>query len=85
MDHTRSSDQEGEEGNTDGNRSREDGFEEMLCTLNGSMPARYSFSDLLQIAVDDHDRIINNHAQCHNQCSQGYGIQFQPESMEQAQ
>lgn len=83
--HARNHNQEGEERDTDGQRSREDGFKEMRGTINGRMPARHPLSDFLQITVDYDDGIVHNHSQGHNQGCQRHGVQFDAKGIKESQ
>ena len=77
--------QKREEGDTDGQRSRQDGLEEMNRTVYRGMPARHSLRQAFQIAVYNHDRIVHNHSQGNNQGCQRNRIKFHPEGMKQSQ
>ena len=57
----------------------------MCCRLYGSFPSVHSLSDKFHVGVDDDDGVVDNHSQCHNECCEGYGVQFYMEREEQSQ
>ena len=53
--------------------------------INRSLPACLSLGHHLQIGVDNHNGVVDNHTQCHNQGSQRHRVQLDVEHIEQAQ
>ena len=46
------------------------------------MPTTHSRVYFLDIRVDDYDRIVHNHPQCHNKRSQRNGVEFYAHGVE---
>ena len=82
---SRHDDEEGEEGHRDTQRGGKDGFQEVYGGINRSLPARLSLSHHLQIGVDNHDGVVDNHTQRHNQGGQRHRIQLDVEHIEQTE
>ena len=53
--------------------------------IDGCLPAGLALSHHLHIRVDDHDRVIDNHSQGYDQCSQRHRVQLDAEHVEGAQ
>lgn len=85
VDHAFGRQQEGEECDADGQRSRENRFEEMFGTFDQGVPARHAFGQTLHIAVDDDDGVIDDHAERHDQRGERHGVQLDAEGVEQPQ
>ena len=85
VDHAFSRQQEGEERDADGQRSRQNRAEEVFGAFDRSVPARHAFSQTLHIAVDDDDGVIDDHAERHDQCGERHGVQLDAEGVEQPQ
>ena len=83
--HACRSQQEGEKRDADGQRSRQDGLEEVCGTQDRGVPTGHAFAKFLQIVVDDDDAIVHNHAQSHDERGQRHGVQFNVEAIEQSQ
>ena len=76
MEHTLHRDEERIEDGTDADGSQEHGHKILAGRLYGGIKGLKAFAQILQIAIDDHDRVIDNHSQHHNQCRQRHDIQF---------
>ena len=77
--------EEREEGNTDRQRRRENGLQEMSRTFDRSMPAGLSLANLLQIIINDDNRVVYDHTQRDDQRRQCNSIQLKPKRIEKSQ
>ena len=66
----------GEEDGADAYRGQKHGPEILLHALYGCLHAAHAASQILQIAVYDHDAVVHNHAQHHDEACQGDDVQF---------
>lgn len=83
--HSRRCEEEREESDAYGERCREYGLEEMGGALYRGMPARHALANLLEVVVDDDDRVVDNHAERQHEHGQRHRVQLEVETVEQAQ
>ena len=76
MEHTLHRDEEGVENGTDADSSQQHRHKILLGRVDGRFLGLIAFAEILQIAVDDHDGIVDHHSQHHNQCCQRHDVQF---------
>ena len=76
--------EEREECHRDTQRSGEDRLQEVDGGIDAGLQAGLALGHHLHIGVDDHDGVVHNHSQGHNQCCQCHGVQFDAEHVEGA-
>ena len=76
MEHTLHGDQERIEDGADTDGGQQHGHEVLSGRLDGGIKRLETFTQILQITINYHNRIIYNHSQHHNKRRQGYNVQF---------
>ena len=77
-------DEEGEERHRDTQRRGEDRLQEVDGGIDAGLQAGLALGHHLHIGVDNHDGVVHNHSQGHNQCRQRHGVQLYAEHVEGA-
>ena len=76
VEHTLHRDEERIENGTDADSGQEHGHKILAGRLYGGIKGLEAFAQILQIAINDHNRVIYYHSQHHNQCRQCHDVQF---------
>ena len=76
MEHALHREEKGEEDGADADGGQQHRHEVLACRLNGGIEGLEALAKIFQIAVNHHDRVVDNHSQYHNECRQCHDIQF---------
>ena len=65
--------------------TNEDALQEVACGLYGALPSCHARCKVVDISVDDDDRVVDDHSQRHDESGQRHSVQLQIEDVEQTQ
>ena len=82
--HAFKGEQQRKEGDRDAQRGGDDRLEELAGSRGRGVPAAHALVDVLDVAVDDHNGVVDYHAQSHYERGQGDGVELHAKGIENA-